>query len=42
MMTKKTSTKKTVRDIRRVIRRHYFAKEKIRFVLDRLWGENSI
>ena len=42
MMTKKRSTEKTVRDIRRATRRHYSAEEKIRIVLEGLRGEDSI
>ncbi len=42
MMTKKRSAEKTVRDIRRATRRHYFAEEKIRIVLEGLRGEDSI
>ena len=41
MMTKKRSVEKTVRDIRRATRRHYFAEEKIRIVLEDLRGEDS-
>lgn len=36
------SVEKTVRDIRRVIRRHYSAEETIRVVLKGLCGEDSI
>ncbi len=42
MMTNKRSAEKTVRDIRRAIRRHYSAEEKIRIVLEDLRGEDSI
>ncbi len=42
MMSKKRSAEKTVRDIRRAIRRHYSAEEKIRIVLEGLRGEDSI
>ena len=42
MMTKKRSAEKTVRDIRRVSRRHYSSEEKIRVVLEDLRGEDSI
>jgi len=42
MMTKKRSSEKTVRDIRRATRRHYSAEEKIRIVLEGLRGEDSI
>ena len=42
MMTKKRSSQKTVRDIRRATQRHYSAQEKIRIVLDGLRGEDSI
>src|SRR5258708_9281975 len=36
------SAEKTVRDIRRATRRHHSAEEKIRIVLERLRGEDSI
>src|ERR1700751_545189 len=36
------SAEKTVRDIRRATRRHHFAEEKIRIVLEGLRGEDSI
>src|SRR6266581_4579855 len=36
------SAEKTVRDIRRAIRRHHSAEEKIRIVLEGLRGEDSI
>jgi hypothetical protein len=36
------SAEKTVRDIRRVTRRHHSAEEKIRIVLEGLRGEDSI
>ena len=42
MMSRKRSTEKTVRDIRRTTRRHYSAEEKIRIVLEGLRGEDSI
>ena len=42
MTTKKRSAEKTVRDIRRVSRRHYSSEEKIRVVLEDLRGEDSI
>ena len=42
MMSKKRSTEKTVRNIRRATRRHYSAEEKIRIVLEGLRGEDSI
>jgi transposase-like protein len=42
MMTKKRSTEKTVRDIRRATRRKYSAEEKIRIVIEGLCGEDSI
>lgn len=42
MITKNRSAEKTVRDIRRATRRHYFAEEKIRIVLEGLRGEDSI
>ena len=35
-------SEKVVKDIRRITRRKYSAKEKIRVVLDSLRGENSI
>jgi len=38
----KDSAEKTVRDIRRVMRRGYSAEEKIRIVLEGLRGEDSI
>jgi transposase len=38
----KPSSEKTVRDIRRAIRRQYSADEKIRIVLDGLRGEDSV
>ena len=45
-MTKRThqkrSAEKTVRDIRRVTRRHYSVEEKIRIVLEGLRGEDSV
>ena len=41
MMRKKSSAQKTIRDIRRVTRRHYSAEEKIRIVLEGLRGEDS-
>ena len=40
--TRKDSTEKTVRDIRRATRKHYSAEEKIRIVLEGLRGEESI
>ena len=42
MMRKKSSAQKTIRDIRRVTRRHYSAEEKIRIVLEGLRGEDTI
>ena len=42
MMSKKRSTERTVRDIRRATRRHYSAEEKIHIVLEGLRGEDSI
>jgi transposase len=36
------SAEKTVRDIRRAMRRHHSAEEKIRVVLEGLRGEDSI
>ncbi len=42
MMRKKSSSQKTIRDIRRVTRRHYSAEEKIRIVLEGLRGEDTI
>ena len=41
-MTKKPSTEKTVRDIRRATRKRYSAEEKIRIVIDGLRGEESV
>ncbi len=41
-MANKRSAEKTARDIRRASRRHYFAEEKIRIVLEGLRGEDSI
>ena len=38
----KEPTEKTVRDIRRRTRKQYSAEEKIRIVLERLRGEDSI
>ena len=38
----KDSAEKAVRDIRRAMRRHYSAQEKIRIVLEGLRGEDSI
>ena len=40
--TRGTSSKKTVKDIRRATRKQYSAEEKIRIVLDGLRGEESI
>ena len=42
MMSKKRSAEKNVRDIRRATRRHYFAEEKIRIVLEGLRSEDGI
>ena len=42
MMTRKSGSEKTVRDIRRATRKRYSAEEKIRIVLDGLRGEESI
>ena len=46
MTTRPTKTKKpaeqVVKDIRRATRRHFFAEDKIRIVLDGLRGEDSI
>lgn len=42
MMSRKSSSEKTVRDIRRATRKRYSAEEKIRIVLDGLRGEESI
>jgi transposase len=36
------SSERIVKDIRRATRKHYFAEEKIRIVLDGLRGEHSI
>ena len=41
-MNRKSSTEKTVRDIRRRTRKQYSAEEKIRIVLEGLRGEDSI
>ena len=41
-MSKKNSDEKTVRDIRRKMRRHRSSEEKIRVVLSGLRGEESI
>lgn len=40
--TEKGSAGKTVRDIRRVIRRNYSPEEKIRIILEDLRGEESV
>ena len=40
MMTKKRSAEKTVRDIRRATRRHYFAEKK--FGIDKLTNEGGL
>jgi len=40
--TLRTTSEKTVKDIRRATRKHYSAEEKIRIVLDGLRGEDSI
>jgi transposase len=37
-----SSTEKTFKDIRRATHKHYSAEDKIRIVLDRLRGEDSI
>jgi len=42
MMTRKTSSEKTVRDIRRATRKRYSAEDKIRIVIDGLRGEESV
>ncbi len=42
MMTTKSPSEKTVRDIRRATRKQYSSEEKIRIVLDGLRGEDSI
>ncbi len=42
MMTRKSSSEKTVRDIRRTTRKRYSAEEKIRIVIDGLRGEESV
>ena len=41
-MTKKRSAEKAVRKSRRATRGHYSAEEKIRIILEGLWGEDSI
>ena len=41
-MTRKPSAEKTVRDIRRAIRKHYSSEEKICIVLKGLRGEKSV
>ena len=41
-MAKKESAEKAVRDIRRKTRRRFSAEEKIRIVIERLRGEESI
>ena len=41
-MTRKKSSEKTVRDIRRATRKCYSAEEKIRIVIDGLRGEDSV
>ena len=40
--TPKPSSERFVKDIRRATRKQYSAEEKIRIVLDGLWGEHSI
>jgi len=42
MIARKSSSEKTVRDIRRAIRKRYSAEEKIRIVIDGLRGEDSV
>ena len=42
MMSRKKSSEKTVRDIRRATRKRYSAEEKIRIVIDGLRGEESV
>ena len=41
-LTRRTASKKTIKDIRRATRKQYSAEEKIRIVLDGLRGEASI
>ena len=42
MMTNRDPAEKLVRDIKRRTRKKYSAEEKIRIVLERLYGEESI
>ena len=42
MAEKKESAEAAVRTIRRVTRKKYSAEEKVRIVLEGLWGETSI
>ena len=41
-VTRRTSSEKTIKDIRRATRKQYSAEEKIRIVLDGLRGEETI
>ena len=41
-VTRRTASKKTIKDIRRATRKQYSAEEKIRIVLDGLRGEKTI
>ncbi len=41
-VTRRTASKKTIKDIRRATRKQYSAEEKIRIVLDGLRGEETI
>ena len=40
--TRQTGADKVIKDIRWATRKQYLAEEKIRIVLDRLWGEETI
>jgi transposase len=42
LAAKTTPGERVVKDIRRATRRHFSAEDKIRIVLYRLWGEDSI
>ena len=42
MMARKSSSEKTVRNIRRATRKRYSAEEKIRIIIDGLRGEDSV
>jgi transposase len=41
-VNQKPSSERIVKDIRRATRKQYSAEEKIRIVLDGLWGEHSV